>query len=192
MGDPGPIPGLERSPREGDGYPLQYSGLENFIGYSVLGVAKSGTLSLLPYPRPQCSESIPGPLVLLLLLECSSPGAWWQMPHLLLAKCHLLCKAFPDSSAESSKLGLPWWSELRLHAFIAGGAGSIPGPVSEIRQASGAAKKKKAATSPNPAVSFALADLVIPPLYLSNLCPTPPERGHHGISCPVFSGTCQD
>ena len=101
--------------------------------YSVLGVAKSGTLSLLPYPRPQCSESIPGPLVLLLLLECSSPGVWWQMPHLLLAKCHLLCKAFPDSSAESSKLGLPWWSELRLHAFIAGGAGSIPGPVSKIR-----------------------------------------------------------
>ena len=28
-GDPGSIPGLERSPGEGKGYPLQYSGLEN-------------------------------------------------------------------------------------------------------------------------------------------------------------------
>ena len=28
-GDMGPIPGLGRSPREGNGYPLQYSGLEN-------------------------------------------------------------------------------------------------------------------------------------------------------------------
>ena len=28
-GDPGVIPGLGRSPREGNGYPLQYSGLEN-------------------------------------------------------------------------------------------------------------------------------------------------------------------
>ena len=29
--DPGWIPGLERSPGEGNGYPLQYSGLENSI-----------------------------------------------------------------------------------------------------------------------------------------------------------------
>ena len=29
MGDPGLIPGLGRSPGEGKGYPLQYSGLEN-------------------------------------------------------------------------------------------------------------------------------------------------------------------
>ena len=28
-GDLGSIPGLERSPAEGSGYPLQYSGLEN-------------------------------------------------------------------------------------------------------------------------------------------------------------------
>ena len=28
-GDPGPIPGWGRSPGEGSGYPLQYSGLEN-------------------------------------------------------------------------------------------------------------------------------------------------------------------
>ena len=29
VGDLGSIPGLERSPGEGKGYPLQYSGLEN-------------------------------------------------------------------------------------------------------------------------------------------------------------------
>ena len=29
VGDLGSIPGLERSPAEGKGYPLQYSGLEN-------------------------------------------------------------------------------------------------------------------------------------------------------------------
>ena len=30
-GDVGLIPGLGRSPGEGEGYPLQYSGLENFM-----------------------------------------------------------------------------------------------------------------------------------------------------------------
>ena len=42
-GDLGSIPGLGRSPREGKGYPLQYSGLENYIGCVVHGVAKSWT-----------------------------------------------------------------------------------------------------------------------------------------------------
>ena len=36
-----PIPGLGRSPGEGKGYPLQYSGLENSMDYTVCGVAKS-------------------------------------------------------------------------------------------------------------------------------------------------------
>ena len=34
-GDLGSIPGLGRSPREGNGYPLQYSSLENSMGYSM-------------------------------------------------------------------------------------------------------------------------------------------------------------
>ena len=37
----GSIPGLGRSPGEGNGNPLQYSGLENFIDSLVHGVAKS-------------------------------------------------------------------------------------------------------------------------------------------------------
>ena len=32
-GDPGSIPGMGRSPGEGKGYPLQYSGLENSMDY---------------------------------------------------------------------------------------------------------------------------------------------------------------
>ena len=42
-GDPGLIPGLGRSPGEGKGYPLQYSGLENSMDCIVHGVAKSWT-----------------------------------------------------------------------------------------------------------------------------------------------------
>ena len=43
VGDLGMIPGLGRSPGEGKGYPLQYSGLENFMDCIVHGVAKSRT-----------------------------------------------------------------------------------------------------------------------------------------------------
>ena len=42
-GDLGLIPGLGRSPGEGNGYPLQYPGLENSMDYLVHGVAKSWT-----------------------------------------------------------------------------------------------------------------------------------------------------
>ena len=42
-GDLGSIPGLGRSPGEGKGYPLQYSGLENSMTYIVHGVEKSWT-----------------------------------------------------------------------------------------------------------------------------------------------------
>ena len=49
-GDPGSIPGLGRSPGEGNGYPLQYSGLENSTDRgacwaTVCGVTKSQTLT---------------------------------------------------------------------------------------------------------------------------------------------------
>ena len=43
VGDLGSIPGLRRSPGEGNGSPLQYSGLENSMDYIVYGVAKSRT-----------------------------------------------------------------------------------------------------------------------------------------------------
>ena len=43
VGELGSIPGLGRSPGEGKGYPLQYSGLENSVDCIVHGVAKSQT-----------------------------------------------------------------------------------------------------------------------------------------------------
>ena len=43
MGDLGSIPRLGRSCGEGNGYPLQYSGLENPMECIVHGVAKSQT-----------------------------------------------------------------------------------------------------------------------------------------------------
>ena len=45
-GDPGLIPGLERSPGEGNGNPLHYSCLESFLEggvWQVFGVAKCRT-----------------------------------------------------------------------------------------------------------------------------------------------------
>ena len=43
VGDLGLISGLGRSPGEGKGYPLHYSGLENSMNPIVDRVAKSGT-----------------------------------------------------------------------------------------------------------------------------------------------------
>ena len=42
-GDLGSIPGLRRFPGAGKGYPLQYSGLENSVDYTVHEVRKSWT-----------------------------------------------------------------------------------------------------------------------------------------------------
>ena len=43
VGDLGSIPGLGKSPGEGKGYPLQYSGLENSMDCIVHGVTKNWT-----------------------------------------------------------------------------------------------------------------------------------------------------
>ena len=42
-GDLGSIPGLGRSPGEGNNYPFHYSGLENSMDFIVHGVANSRT-----------------------------------------------------------------------------------------------------------------------------------------------------
>ena len=46
-GDPGLIPGLGRSPGEGNGYPLQFlprefSGQRSLVGYSPWGLSQTG------------------------------------------------------------------------------------------------------------------------------------------------------
>ena len=52
--DQGLIPGLGRSPGEGKGYPLQYSGLENSRVCIVHGVTKSQTRPSLSLPTCVC------------------------------------------------------------------------------------------------------------------------------------------
>ena len=58
-GDPGCIPGLGRSTGEGIGYPLQYSGQENFKDSRVHGVTESQSrLSNLHTHRLQLKEGV--------------------------------------------------------------------------------------------------------------------------------------
>ena len=81
-GDLGLIPGLGRSPREGKGYPLQHSGLENSMDWIVHGLAKSQTrLSNLhfqfyfqiSYQKPWKSERV-GTIFFHILKENINPG----------------------------------------------------------------------------------------------------------------------
>ena len=71
QGDLGLIPGLGRSPGEGKGYPLQYSGLENSTDCKVHGVTKSWTrlsdfhFTSLPYVNlSNLGKLIPGKNIL--------------------------------------------------------------------------------------------------------------------------------
>ena len=58
VGDLGSMPGLGRSPREGYGYPLQYSGLKKSMNCIVHGVAKSRTrLSDFHFHKPINNDS---------------------------------------------------------------------------------------------------------------------------------------
>ena len=54
VGNLGSIPGLGRSPGEGKGYPLQYSGLENSMDCIVHGVAESNMTEQLSLSIPAC------------------------------------------------------------------------------------------------------------------------------------------
>ena len=69
-GDPGSIPGLERSPGEGNGNPLQYSCLENSMDWgawwaTVHGVAKNWT-QLSDFTSPHANSKKSNQIVFLL------------------------------------------------------------------------------------------------------------------------------
>ena len=53
-GDLGSIPGLGRSPGEGKGHPLQYSGLENSMDYTDMGRKESDTTERLSLISTKC------------------------------------------------------------------------------------------------------------------------------------------
>ena len=91
----GLIPGLERSPGEGNGYPLQYSGLENSVDCIVQGVTKSRTwlsnfhftsLRTLPeegWEHNECLYSITEDV---LIFQCTSSGPERTRYHFCLSK----------------------------------------------------------------------------------------------------------
>ena len=79
-GDLGSIPGLGRSPGEGKGCPLQYSGLENPMDCIVHRITKSQTqLSELHFHFSlSCiGEGIGNPLQCSCLENPTDGGAWW-------------------------------------------------------------------------------------------------------------------
>ena len=88
-GDPGSIPGSGRSPREGNGYPLQHSGLENSMDRrawraTVHGVAKSRTrLRDFHTHARMCSQNGPCSYV---------EDSLYNLPFPLCFCVHLWCK----------------------------------------------------------------------------------------------------
>ena len=66
-GDPGSIPGLQRSPEEGNSNPLQYSCLEknhgqrNLAGCSPWGCKESNTTECLTHTHEACGILVPQP-----------------------------------------------------------------------------------------------------------------------------------
>ena len=137
VGDPGSIPGLGRSPGEGNGNPLQYSCLENPMDRGawwaiVHGVTKSQTrLSDFTFTFSTCSKQALGLLLValwgLLIVVAShcggfSPAAqgFWPMCSIVMAcvlSCFAACGIFPDPGSNQCSLhcittGPPGKSEL--------------------------------------------------------------------------------
>ena len=96
-GDLGSIPGLGRSPGEGNSYPLQYSGLQNSVDCIVHGVAKSWTrLSDCHLESTQMS-----------FLSCSSGGEMSEMAFTgLKPKC--LQDSVPSRGWGRASVSLPF------------------------------------------------------------------------------------
>ena len=91
-GDMGSIPGLGRSPGEGNGYPLQYSGLQNSMACIVHGVTKSRTrLSDFHFHKKTFLKSENAVMIFR-----------WRVPE----EVHLFpCHLHPGNHHQ----GLPWW-----------------------------------------------------------------------------------
>ena len=92
-GDPGWIPGLGRSPGEGDGNPFQYSCLENPMdrgaGWATVhGVTKSQTWLSTCMTLPFWTSPVPRPALLLRLWSLALPE-WPCSP--VTAQCYLCC-----------------------------------------------------------------------------------------------------
>ena len=107
-GDLGSIPGLGRSPGEGNGYPLQYCGLENSTDCVVHGVEKSWIrLSDFHFTSLQYS----------CLKNPMDRGAWWATVHRDLKESDMpeWLSTWPQIFIS---LILFCYSELVLHIFL--------------------------------------------------------------------------
>ena len=83
----GLIPGMGRSPGEGNVYPVQYSGLENSMDYTVHGVSKSRTgLSDFHFPGFLPLAQVVGTI--------PTPSSAWYIPRCIFASpvAYLLVK----------------------------------------------------------------------------------------------------
>ena len=125
----GLIPGLGRSPGEGKGYPLQYSGLENSMDcITVQGVAKSRTqLSDFHFLISRAALSLPGRPPL--------PSARWFSSDVILRRLQSR-PPLPQGACLSVRTpgvggrpGPPYLLPPDLRGGRAGGLGAVPGPV---------------------------------------------------------------
>ena len=94
MGDLGSVPGLGRSPGEGDGYPLQYSSLENSMECVVHGVTESDrteelslSLGILLGTVPIPSRTLTRDLLNLELTKVSGALLFLLSTHIALWDC---------------------------------------------------------------------------------------------------------
>ena len=78
VGDLGSIPGLGRSPGEGKGYPLQYSGLENSMDCIVHGVAKSWTRLSNFYLHITTAQKILTAIIIILISKVNFSSLLWN------------------------------------------------------------------------------------------------------------------
>ena len=120
--DLGSIPGLGRSPGEGNSYPLQYSGVENSMDCIVHGVTKSHTwlsdFHIGGHMSPAFWTSLPPPILshlssLSQSTNLSSPHLtanphWFSILYMIMCmfQCYSLSSSYPLSPTVSTSLFL--------------------------------------------------------------------------------------
>ena len=119
-GDPGSIPGLGRSPAEGNGHPIQYSYLENSMDRracraTVYWVTKSWTLLSNYHFHPYFKATtnihstlhLPPTTILTLWLQSSPLEKWSPLVHFTLTLCSFLrpgSRSWPQPTKATNKL----------------------------------------------------------------------------------------
>ena len=136
-GDLGLIPGLGRSPREGKGYPGQYSGLENSMESVVHGVSKSELSCAKAWViYPKYLGCLIGNIRIFFLCHinnfqcwCSLPLRFCDMSLLLLLQQHFITIDHGSLfSCLTHSLILPGWivSPLKAKTSLFISLGSVP------------------------------------------------------------------